>query len=145
MEQLFAPLIGAAALWLWSHYAWPLIDSLLTKAPRLSRNWSFSDKKEGPVVGTAVLKRFGSRIKFEATRTTSRDGSPCNRKFIYKGRIVGRTMILEFEQSGAMRTVSGALVLRAKSDLKSLEGRTSYYSDSKGEVISNRIIYHAQP
>lgn len=145
VNLIFAPLIGAAVLWLWSQYVSPLVDSFLSKAPRLSRNWNFSDEKGGPVVGTAVLKQFGSRVKFEATRTTSRDGASCNRAFIYRGRIVGRTMVLEFEQSGAMRTVSGALVLRARSDLQNLEGRTSYYSDSEGEVISNRIFYHSQP
>ena len=143
IDFIVSPLVGAGVLWVWIRFIWPIIDAMRTSAPRLPKRWQFYDGASGMSSGFAEITQYGSRIVVEATRTKSRDQEATSRSFKYVGRIVGRTVVLRFYQIGTRQTVSGALVLRLRSDMRRLDGKTSYFSDEKGEVVSNTIRFVA--
>jgi hypothetical protein len=116
---------------------------MLSKSAKLHKNWNYKDSETGNPVGTIEIKQLGSKVHVIATRSLSRDGQSIKRVFTYKGAIVGRDLVLNFEQKGARGAVSGALVLRLNSTLQEMSGATQYYSDSAGKVISLPIFFSA--
>lgn len=143
LKMIASGLIGAVAVWLVSEFVLPLISGFMSGAVKLHKNWNYRDSEEEGIVGTAKISQFGSRIKIEATRTIDREGGSINRKFIYKGKITGRTLVLRYQQKGARGTVAGAIVLRLDANLEIIKGVTSYFSDSDGSVVSHKIFYYA--
>ena len=138
-------LVGAFAVWIVVGFIIPQISSILSEAAKLHKNWSYKDTEEGNTVGTAVIRQYGNKVKITATRTAGRDGGPANREFIYKGKITGKTLVLQYQQKDAGNAITGAIVLRLESDLATMKGTTSYFSDTAGSVISHQIYYYAQP
>lgn len=143
VEVIFSALIGALTVWLARDVIIPKVAGILSKSAKLHKKWNYSDSLDGVVVGRIETSQLGKKITIKAVRILGRDGEATNRKFTYKGTIVGRNLVLTFEQDGAGGTVNGALVLRLSANLKEMVGSTQYYSDKDGSVVNYSIFFNA--
>ncbi len=141
--SILSGIVCALIIWLTTKVLAPQYLAWRYNAPKLEGNWSFydsEDKSETPS-GTATIKQTDENIVASTNRSRTRSGKPTSRNFIYKGKVREGQLLLTFNEPVAGGFISGNLVLKVSSDLKTLSGYTVYLNRDSAEVVAHPICY----
>ena len=124
--SILSGIAGALIIWLATKVLAPLYLAWRYNAPKLEGNWSFYDSKEKSETpsGTAVIKQSGENVTASTNRSKTRSGKQTSRNFIYKGKVRDGQLLLKFNEPVSGGFISGNLVLKVSSDLKTLSVST---------------------
>ncbi len=116
----------------------PYIKSLLFEVPDISGDWSSYDRPSEAKqrVGFARITQRNRRIEAEITRIIDRQGNETRKVFVAEGKFASGQLILMFEDKDMKSLIMGTAVFRLKPDNRTLEGKTMYFSDNEGCVIT---------
>lgn len=106
--------------------------------PDISGIWSSHDSldAQAPAVGSASIVQEDVRVMMSLHRLRSRDGSPTDRTFEYRGQFSSGHLTLLFEDQRGKGFITGAIVLHLSSTLRELIGKTMYFDQTKNAVVS---------
>lgn len=103
--------------------------------------WQGFNSDDTPSNTTLKISQLGSRIT--ATVELVRTDRPA-RMFKYSGKIVGRQVVLTWEEKASGGLNVGAFVLRVSNDKSELIGKTVYVNaDGEGVTSTDRIYRRA--
>lgn len=104
--------------------------------PNVRGMWAGFDP-EGPDPATRLstleIEQHGSFVRASIIRNTTEGGT---RTFEYEGRFTSGQLVLFYEDSRGRGYIVGTMVLHLSADLKTLRGRTTYYSHDENTVVS---------
>lgn len=104
--------------------------------PDLRGSWAGFDP-EGPdpalQLSTLKIEQRGSFVRATIIRNATEGGT---RTFEYEGRFTSGQLVLFYEDSRGRGYIVGTVVLHLSADLKTLRGRTTYYSHDANTVVS---------
>jgi hypothetical protein len=111
----------------------------VSNGPDISGLWASHDSLEvlSPAVGSASIVQEEAVVMMSLHRIRSRDGSPTDRTFEYRGRFSSGHLTLLFEDQRGKGFITGAIVLHLSSTLRELVGKTMYFDQTRNMVVSH--------
>ncbi len=141
--SILSGIVCALLIWIATKVLAPQYLAWRYNAPKLEGNWAFYDSnKESEIPsGTATIKQSGENITASTNRSRTRSGKQTSRNFVYKGKVRDGQVLLTFNEPVSGGFISGNLVLKVSSDLKTLSGYTVYLNRDSAEVVAHPICY----
>lgn len=104
--------------------------------PALDGQWAGFDP-EGPdpnqQLSTLSIEQHGVFVRAVVSRKSSTGGM---RTFEYEGKFTSGQLVLFYEDTSGRGYIVGTVVLHLSADLKTLRGRTTYFSHDESRVVS---------
>lgn len=122
----------------------PWLRNCLSKEAVLQSEWHWFDSTNHEPIGALDIKQTGSTITGILARSTSTGGDKISRKFTFKGKLYGDQLIGTYEEKNNPRLVSGAIVLKLRTNRTFFYGRSLYLQHDAGEVISPKFIFSTE-
>ncbi len=119
----------------------PWVHNVLSKEAKLPAKWQWFDDTDKEPIGTLTIKQTGNIVKGELIRNTSTGGEKKQRRFILTGKLYCDKLIALYKEPGNPRLVSGALVLKLRSNREHFYGRTLYLKHDSGNVVAPKFIF----
>jgi predicted small secreted protein len=115
----------------------PYLKSLFFDMPDISGDWvSYDVADSSEPVGFAKIVQRSRCVKATVTRLIDRQGKDTNKVFIAEGQFASGQLVLMFEDKDMKGMIIGCCVFKLKPDNRTLEGKTMYFSDNTGRVIT---------
>lgn len=140
---VLSSVVATVAITLISQSIWPyLFDRFFYKGIRVDGVWDICSDKDGRerVVGKLTLRQQGSRLHGESFRTETRQGDPSDRRFKYRGQIVGDRLTLLFEDSRGKYFDSGTYVFCVHNDYVVMVGMSTFHGKPEGKIVAERRV-----
>ncbi|MFT3803923.1 MAG: nucleotide-binding protein [Burkholderiaceae bacterium] len=109
--------------------------------PTLAGTWAgFDPDAQDPSqqVSTLVIEQHGIFVRASINRLSSKGGT---RLFEYEGKFTSGQLVLFYEDTRGRGYIVGTMVLHLSEDLRTLIGRTTYFSHDESRVVSFQREY----
>ncbi|MGE0222916.1 MAG: TIR domain-containing protein [Acetobacteraceae bacterium] len=115
-------------------------DAETESEPAISGTWAGfapgGDRPDEPV-STMTLERHGAFVRAFVERRV-RGGV---RRYSYEGRFLAGQLVLFYEDDDGGEMVVGTMVLHLGTDQRTLAGKSTYYQNETGQVVTTDRIY----
>jgi hypothetical protein len=88
--------------------------------------------------GKLTLRQEGRHLTGDSMRTETRQGLPSDRRFVYRGQIVGNRVDLLFEDARGKNFDSGSYIFCVHNDYVIMEGFATFHGKPEGRIVSEK-------
>lgn len=134
-----ASLSATALVALVVKWGWPTFQSnCLYKGVKVAGEWDIVEVRNGKNItaGRITLQQVGSNITGSSIRSKTRDGKKSERKFSYKGTILGNQVTLMFEDHNGVGFDTGTYVFTVQNDHKTMIGMATFHGKPENKIVS---------